>query len=121
MVNPVVMPQFSVRHEKAELVRWLKHEGDSVFLGDPLAEVDTDKVRFEMQALVHGVLRKILVREGESAVSGQWLAIVGEPEEDISTLVSQAANQLNPSAAPLQKLSLWEQFRRRPLRRSSRR
>lgn len=121
MVNPVVMPQFSVRHEKAELIRWLKNEGDRVYLGDPLAEVDTDKARLEMQALVHGVLRKILVREGESAISGQWLAIIGEPEEDISALVSQAANQLSPSEAPVQQRSLLEQFRRRPLRRLFRR
>jgi pyruvate dehydrogenase E2 component (dihydrolipoamide acetyltransferase) len=120
MVNPVVMPEFSVRQEKAELVRWLKNEGDRVFLGDPLFEANTDKVRFEMDALVHGVLRKILVREGESALSGQWLAIVAEPEEDISVLVSQAGKQLRESEAPVQK-SLEEQFRRRPLRRLFRR
>jgi pyruvate dehydrogenase E2 component (dihydrolipoamide acetyltransferase) len=115
------MPQVSVRQRKAELVRWLKNEGDRVYLGDALAEVDTDKALIELQALVSGVLRKTLVREGESATWGQWLAIVGEPEEDISALVSQAAKQLREGEAPPEKWSLREQFRRRPLRRSSRR
>jgi pyruvate dehydrogenase E2 component (dihydrolipoyllysine-residue acetyltransferase) len=76
--------------EEGQLSRWLKKEGDSVAMGEPLAEIDTDKATMEMQALTSGVLRKILIKEGESAPLGQVIAIVGEPDEDISALLSKA-------------------------------
>jgi len=60
-------------------------------MGEPLAEIDTDKATMEMQALGSGVLRKILIREGESAPLGQLIAIIGAPDEDISALITQAA------------------------------
>jgi pyruvate dehydrogenase E2 component (dihydrolipoamide acetyltransferase) len=59
-------------------------------MGEPLAEIDTDKATMEMQALANGVLRKILIKEGESAPLGQVIAIIAEPDEDISSLLSQA-------------------------------
>jgi pyruvate dehydrogenase E2 component (dihydrolipoamide acetyltransferase) len=76
--------------EEGQLSRWLKKEGDKVSMGEPLAEIDTDKATMEMQALANGVLRKILIQEGESAPLGQLIAIIGEPDEDISAIVSQA-------------------------------
>jgi pyruvate dehydrogenase E2 component (dihydrolipoamide acetyltransferase) len=75
--------------EEGQLSRWLKKEGDKVSMGEPLAEIDTDKATMEMQALGNGVLRKILIREGESAPLGQVIAIIGEPDEDISALTSE--------------------------------
>jgi pyruvate dehydrogenase E2 component (dihydrolipoamide acetyltransferase) len=59
-------------------------------MGEPLAEIDTDKATMEMQALANGVLRKILINEGQSAPLGQTIAVIGEPEEDIASLVSEA-------------------------------
>ena len=89
------MPKLSPTMEEGQLSRWLKKEGDKVSMGEPLAEIDTDKATMEMQALGSGVLRKILIQEGESAPLGQLIAIIGEPDEDISALTNQA-----PSAAP---------------------
>jgi len=77
--------------EEGQLSRWLKKEGDKVSIGEPIAEVDTDKATMEMQALASGVLKKIIVNEGESAPLGQVIAIIGEPDEDVSGLVSQTA------------------------------
>ena len=91
MATQVVMPKLSPTMEEGQLSRWLKKEGDKVSMGEPLAEIDTDKATMEMQALGNGVLRKILIREGESAPLGQLIAIIGEPDEDISSLTSQAA------------------------------
>src|SRR5881396_3059091 len=91
MATQVVMPKLSPTMEEGQLSRWLKKEGDKVSMGEPLAEIDTDKATMEMQALGNGVLRKILIQEGESAPLGQLIAIIGEPEEDISALTSQAA------------------------------
>lgn len=91
MATQVIMPKLSPTMEEGQLSRWLKKEGDKVSMGEPLAEIDTDKATMEMQALGSGVLRKILIREGESAPLGQLIAIIGEPDEDISALMSQAA------------------------------
>lgn len=85
------MPKLSPTMEEGQLSRWLKKEGDKVSMGEPLAEIDTDKATMEMQALGSGVLRKILIQEGESAPLGQLIAIIGEPDEDISALISRAA------------------------------
>ena len=70
-------------------------------MGEPLAEIDTDKATMEMQALGNGVLRKILIQEGESAPLGQLIAIIGEPDEDISALTSQAARSASESRRSL--------------------
>ncbi len=91
MATQVIMPKLSPTMEEGLLSRWLKKEGDKVSMGEPLAEIDTDKATMEMQALSNGVLRKILIQEGESAPLGQMIAIIGEPDVDISALTSQAA------------------------------
>ncbi|HEX9629151.1 MAG TPA: biotin/lipoyl-containing protein, partial [Pyrinomonadaceae bacterium] len=90
MATQVIMPKLSPTMEEGQLSRWLKKEGDKVSMGEPLAEIDTDKATMEMQALGDGVLRKILIQEGESAPLGQLIAIIGEPDEDISSIASQA-------------------------------
>ncbi|MFZ0749699.1 MAG: biotin/lipoyl-containing protein, partial [Pyrinomonadaceae bacterium] len=87
MATKVVMPKLSPTMEEGQVARWLKKEGDKVSMGEPIAEIDTDKATMEMQALSAGVLRKVLVQEGESAPLGQPIAIIGEPDEDISTLL----------------------------------
>ena len=90
MASQVVMPKLSPTMEEGQLARWLKKEGDKVSMGEPIAEIDTDKATMEMQALSKGVLRKILIQEGESAPLGQPIAMIGEPDEDISALLNSA-------------------------------
>ncbi len=90
MATQVIMPKLSPTMEEGQISRWLKKEGDKVSMGEPLAEIDTDKATMEMQALANGVLRKILIKEGESAPLGNIIAVIGEPDEDISQVVSSA-------------------------------
>jgi pyruvate dehydrogenase E2 component (dihydrolipoamide acetyltransferase) len=87
------MPKLSPTMEEGQISRWLKKEGDKVSMGEPLAEIDTDKATMEMQALGNGVLRKIIVNEGQSAPLGQTIAVIGEPDEDIASLLSEAPPQ----------------------------
>jgi pyruvate dehydrogenase E2 component (dihydrolipoamide acetyltransferase) len=61
--------------ESGIVVRWLKQEGDAVSKGDPLYELDTEKVTQEIEAETDGVLAKIVVPEGEVAV-GTTLALI---------------------------------------------
>jgi len=92
MATQVVMPKLSPTMEEGQLSRWLKNEGERVSVGEPLAEVDTDKATMEAQALATGVLRKILVPAGETVPLGQVIAIIGEPDEDISALLAKAGS-----------------------------
>ena len=62
MATKVIMPKLSPTMEEGQISRWLKKEGDKVSMGEPLAEIDTDKATMEMQALANGVLRKILIQ-----------------------------------------------------------
>jgi pyruvate dehydrogenase E2 component (dihydrolipoamide acetyltransferase) len=100
MASQVIMPKLSPTMEEGVVSRWLKKEGDKVSMGEPLAEIDTDKATMEMQALANGVLRKILINEGESAPLGQLIAIIGAPDEDISSLLNQAAAPAAKTQAP---------------------
>src|SRR5438132_3013603 len=100
MATQVVMPKLSPTMEEGQLSRWLKKEGDKVSMGEPLAEIDTDKATMEMQSLANGVLLKILVNEGESAPLGDPIAIVGAEGEDISDLLGakESAEEKTPKA-----------------------
>jgi len=69
-------------------------------MGEPLAEIDTDKATMEMQALANGVLRKIIIREGESAPLGQMIAVIGEPDEDISALLQGSGAPQKAASEP---------------------
>ena len=103
MATKVIMPKLSPTMEEGQISRWLKKEGDKVAMGEPLAEIDTDKATMEMQALANGTLRKILINEGQSAPLGQLIAVIGEPEEDIASLLSEAPAApaaAKPEAAP---------------------
>jgi len=97
MATKVIMPKLSPTMEEGQISRWLKKEGDKVSMGEPLAEIDTDKATMEMQALGNGVLRKILIGEGQSAPLGQLIAVIGEPDEDIASLLSAAPAQPQPA------------------------
>jgi pyruvate dehydrogenase E2 component (dihydrolipoamide acetyltransferase) len=98
MATKVIMPKLSPTMEEGQISRWLKKEGDKVSMGEPLAEIDTDKATMEMQALANGVLRKILINEGQAAPLGQTIAVIGEPDEDIAALIAEAPAQTEPKA-----------------------
>ena len=84
MATEITLPRLGQGMESGVIVRWLKQEGDSVAKGEPLYELDTDKVTQEVEAEVDGVLQKILVAEGEVEV-GSTIAVIeagaadGEP------------------------------------------
>jgi pyruvate dehydrogenase E2 component (dihydrolipoamide acetyltransferase) len=69
--------------EMGTIVRWLKNEGDVVAVGEPLYELDTDKVTQEVESESSGVLLKIAIRSGEVPV-GQTVGVIGAEGEEIS-------------------------------------
>ena len=82
MATEVKLPRLGQGMESGTVVRWLKQEGDRVEKGEPLYELDTEKVTQEVEAEAAGVLLKIAVQEGEVPV-GQTVAVIGEEGEDI--------------------------------------
>src|SRR5690242_3243492 len=78
--------------ESGTIVRWLKSEGEAVQKGEPLFELDTDKVTQEVEAEAAGVLLKIAVTEGEVPV-GQTVAFIGSEGEDVPDVAAAAPPQ----------------------------
>lgn len=91
MATKVFMEALSPTMEEGKVVSWLKHEGDTVQSGDILAEVETDKAVMELQARGDGVLRKIVVGEGQTTEVGNLVAVIAGKDEDISEIGEQAA------------------------------
>lgn len=81
MATEVILPRLGQGMESGTIVRWLKAEGDPVEKGEPLFELDTDKVTQEVEAEAAGVLLKIAVAEGEVPV-GETVAFIGEEGEE---------------------------------------
>jgi pyruvate dehydrogenase E2 component (dihydrolipoamide acetyltransferase) len=84
MAVDVSLPRLGQGMEAGTIVRWLKSEGDQVEKGEPLYELDTDKVTQEVEAEASGVLLKILAGEGEEIEVGKRIAVIGEQGEDVS-------------------------------------
>src|SRR3989442_1917834 len=82
MAAEVKRPGLGQGMESGTIVRWLKSEGEPVEKGEPLYELDTEKVTQEVEAEAAGVLLKIAVPEGEVPV-GTTIAFIGEPGESV--------------------------------------
>jgi pyruvate dehydrogenase E2 component (dihydrolipoamide acetyltransferase) len=82
LATEVILPRLGQGMESGTIVRWLKSEGEPVEKGEPLFELDTDKVTQEVEAEAAGVLLKIAVSEGEVPV-GQTVAFIGAEGEDV--------------------------------------
>ena len=93
------MPQMGYDMHEGTLVRWLKSEDDEVSLGEPIAEIETDKAVVEVEATAAGLLRKILAEEGATVPVGQPIAIIGEAGEDIEGLAADDSSSDDSDAA----------------------
>ena len=91
MATKVHMEALSPTMEEGQVVKWLKAEGDQVEAGDLLAEIETDKATMELVARGDGVLRAILLNEGQAAPVGDVIAVIAATDEDVSELVAAAA------------------------------
>jgi pyruvate dehydrogenase E2 component (dihydrolipoamide acetyltransferase) len=82
MATEIKLPRLGQGMESGTIVKWLKSEGDKVEKGEPLYELDTDKVTQEVEADASGVLLKISVQDGEVEV-GRTIAVIGEAGEAV--------------------------------------
>src|SRR5262245_16284277 len=84
--------------EMGTIVRWLKNEGDQVKAGEPLYELDTEKVTQEGEAEASGILLRIAVASGEVPV-GQTVAVIGQEGEAVPDVASAPAAAASATAS----------------------
>ncbi len=94
----ITMPKLSDTMEEGKILRWLKHPGDKVSRGEPLAEVETDKADMIMEAFDDGVMQEIVLAEGESAPVGATIARLAALGEEVKPSASGAAPRPEPEA-----------------------
>ena len=105
MANEVKLPRLGQGMEAGTITKWLKSEGDTVAKGEPLFEIDTDKVTQEVEADYAGVLLKIELASGEAPV-GQTIAWIGTQGEEIQAAAKPAApapEKVSDTGAPDEK------------------
>jgi pyruvate dehydrogenase E2 component (dihydrolipoamide acetyltransferase) len=98
MATEIKLPRLGQGMESGTIVKWLKSEGDPVEKGEPLYELDTDKVTQEVEADASGVLLKIAIAEGEVEV-GKTIAVIGKEGEEVPEEAPPAAEKPAPEPA----------------------
>lgn len=99
MAEVIRMPRMSDTMTEGTFVEWHKKVGDTVKIGDILAEVETDKATMELENYVKGTLLYIGVEKGQAAKVDQIIAIVGKEGEEFQSLLTDApAKQEAPVA-----------------------
>ena len=78
MTTVIVPKSGGVTSTKAVVVRWLKREGDRVKAGDPLVELETEKVSYELESPFSGILTRLLARETAEVPVGDPLCEIAE-------------------------------------------
>ena len=86
-LNTVVVPKSGgVTTTKAVVLRWLKREGDRVKVGEPLVELETEKVSYELESPFSGILVRLLAQETAEVPVGEPLCeIAGSPAKTTKT------------------------------------
>jgi len=83
LVTKVMMPRLSLTMKEGTVVQWFKKKGERVEKGEPVVEVLSDKVTYEVEAPASGVVRKILAEEGVDVPVAETLAIITAPDEPL--------------------------------------
>jgi pyruvate dehydrogenase E2 component (dihydrolipoamide acetyltransferase) len=108
MATRIDMPQLGLTMEKGTILQWVKAQGETVEKGQPVVLIQTEKVEYEVEAPSAGTLLRILATEGTELPVGGLMAILGQPGEDVSSLLagtpeSRACDELRrvePRAEP---------------------
>jgi pyruvate dehydrogenase E2 component (dihydrolipoamide acetyltransferase) len=98
MAKYIIMPKLGFNMDQGTVVQWLKEEGDAIKEREEVLEIETDKTVMPVEAPCSGILRKILVAEGEVVPVTLPIAIIGDKKEDISQMMEEAYQKLGKKA-----------------------
>ena len=98
MAKIVVMPKLGLTMTEGTVSKWLKKVGDEVKEGEPLFDVETDKLTNTIEASASGILRHLFVEDGASVPVLEKIAIIAAADEDIAALTASAAVAAAPAA-----------------------
>ena len=101
MAEVIKMPRLSDTMEEGVVAQWLKKVGDKVSEGDILAEIETDKATMEFESFYDGTLLHIAIEEGIAANVDSMLCIIGDENEDISSLIGLEKDESSNSQLDL--------------------
>lgn len=87
MAEKIIMPKQGLQMTEGTIIEWLFREGDKVVAGEPLFEMETDKLAITIDSTVSGTLLKIVADVGATVPITEVIAIIGEPEEDVAGLL----------------------------------
>jgi pyruvate dehydrogenase E2 component (dihydrolipoyllysine-residue acetyltransferase) len=100
MAIPVELPKLGNTVEECIISRWVKHPGDAVAAGDLVAEIETDKAMFELEAPVEGTILATFFEEGALVPVFTNLFVIGKPGEDVEAFRPKAAAASSAAPAP---------------------
>src|SRR5258708_37950395 len=96
------MPKFGLTMHEGTVQRFFKAVGEAVKAGEPLYEVETEKVLYEVEASADGALAATLVEDGDTVECGIAVAVIAEHGEDIAAIAARyqkSATRAKPAAA----------------------
>ncbi|HYB92418.1 MAG TPA: dihydrolipoamide acetyltransferase family protein [Candidatus Binataceae bacterium] len=96
MAIEVTMPKFGLTMQEGTVQRYFKSPGDAVAAGEPLYEVETEKVLYQVEAPAAGTLAIVLAAEGETVECGARVAVIAEPGEDLAAIVARYRIESKP-------------------------
>lgn len=95
------MPVLGMAQDSGVLIAWLKQPGDQVAQGEPLMEIETDKVTVEIEAPASGILANVIAQPGESIPTGQIMAVILGPGESAPVTPTRSEpSPVVPAPAP---------------------
>src|SRR6266540_5580464 len=100
MPAEVIMPALGMAQDTGKVLRWLKRDGETVAKGEPLLEVETDKVTVEIESPAAGTLAGVRAAEGEEVAVGTPIAVVLAEGEVAEVAAPPAPRPRQPLASP---------------------
>ena len=113
MAEAVIMPKTGMAMEEGVITEWLVKEGDTVAIGDPIVEIETDKSSMEVESDCDGTVLKILYKNGTTVPVVQTIAWIGSPGESIPALPPE----VNKAESPVDELKAFEKIKATPAAR----
>lgn len=100
MALNVTMPKWGLTMKEGKISKWLKSEGETVRKGEPLFEVETEKITNVVEAVADGILFQVVVSAGTTVPVGTIVAVIAEPGEKPERIEGLQTGEIVEEAAP---------------------